>query len=179
VDIRAGELLIISEVQSGDRLSSFRPCIVNVKQSSGLRFSTKVAVVDEDEFHKHLLMLPGAVLPAMPKKEQHETLNVIQYTNEELKVVRAVVTQLDGLPPTVKHKVAEMWHATSTEMVELILQKENNLRAGQGQDFFQFAGNSLLDCRPKPLRLENREHVMAWSDWKDKVQQVQADREKQ
>jgi hypothetical protein len=90
-----GELLIMSEMMDGRRQQDFRASIVNMKHSMGIKFSVSVAIVDHAEFLRVLKMTPNF---DDDKEVQYRS---IEYTNEEMERLKAVVVKFDGLPENV------------------------------------------------------------------------------
>ncbi len=128
------QLVLISEVWAGDRQKSFRPSLVRIRKTLGLKIRMELGVVDLEEF---LIQLK------QPASTSVDPSHTIDYLNEEWQEKTGVLVKLDTLPPGVVHRVAETYQTTETDYVELMLTEAEQCRDEQCED-----QNSVERCRP-------------------------------
>jgi hypothetical protein len=166
-----GELIVMTEIQRGDRQVPFRPSIVSVKQSAGIRYAVKVALVSVAEFTKK-----ASVPPHLESKKPEHT--IFQIENDELEQVEVIAMTLESVPEGVHYIEAERFRTTETEMLEWIMQESQQVRAGQPLDVFKWGNAATIQSRPQVLRMASAESVMKWDDWVTESNKVQAGRVK-
>jgi hypothetical protein len=122
------QLVLLGEVSCGERPKGFRPGIVRIRRSLGLKFYSTVAVVDIGEFLIHMKMPVSFDLNKAPK------LQTVEFVDEECENRVGVIVKPDSLPVGVSFRLAEMYNTSESEIMELMMTDQEHIRDGQPMD---------------------------------------------
>jgi hypothetical protein len=143
------ELMLIGDLlQHGDMRKPFRPALVQLNHTIGMKISRRVAIVNVEDFmaHEQLGMNPEKLgITAMLSRS-------FSYQDDDGKDKRGIAMNLKDLPSDLPHSIGEMYTRTESFMAEIALQPSGHYRNGQGIDNYVKASNDMLAARAEPLK---------------------------
>lgn len=141
-----GQVLVAAGILSGTRDKDFNPQIVRQKKTIGMRIETKVALVPFESFISYY-KLPPAALKSCPASFQ-----VHSWVSEDGVDEQGVVMSLKNMPKKLDYRVGYIYSTTENEIYEFVLTEDKHVRAGQGDEYWRWSSNFLLEERGPCLK---------------------------
>lgn len=164
------DLMLMSEIQAGDRQRELRPSIVRVLHTMGFRVENTVALVDTEVFSARLGIPPGSLGTTAAVGQ------VTSYINEEGSEVHAIVMSTRDVPPDLPHWRASSFYETSSQMVEMVMTQDQQLRESQAGETLRWCGDQLVSDRPSGAHAAKFLKVWSFEDGKTRVEKIQEKR---